>query len=49
MHVIITGYYKKQNYGDDLFEIIAKKIWGSKEFKKKITSCKILPIDKITL
>jgi hypothetical protein len=49
MHVIITGYYKKQNYGDDLFEIIAKKIWESKEFKKKVTSYKILPIDKITL
>ena len=49
MHVIITGYYKKENLGDDLFEQIAKKIWESKKFKKEVLSYKIIPIDKINL
>lgn len=29
MEIIITGYYKKNNYGDDLFESIADKIFQS--------------------
>jgi len=49
MHIIITGYYKKDNLGDDLFESIAEKICESYKFKKQITSYKILPIEKINL
>jgi len=49
MHLIITGYYKKDNLGDDLFEIFAEKIVNNKKFMKNITTYKILPIDKIIL
>ena len=29
MKLIITGYYDKQNYGDDLFKEIASKIFNT--------------------
>lgn len=48
MHIVITGYYKKENLGDDLFEQIADKIFSRKKIKD-ITSYKIVPIDKLTL
>ena len=30
MHLLITGYYKKENLGDDLFELFAEKIIKNK-------------------
>ncbi len=39
INILITGYYKKQNTGDDLFEYIAKKLFISKNnYKYKIKS-----------
>lgn len=51
MHIVITGYYKKDNLGDDLFEKIADKIFNKiySKNKNKISSYKIVPIDKLTL
>ena len=48
MHIIITGYYKKNNLGDDLFESIAKNIFLRKEFKNEINSYKTISIDDLT-
>ena len=48
MNIIITGYYKKNNLGDDLFEKIASKIFSQKDFKKQIKSYKTVNIDDIT-
>ena len=37
--LLITGYYKKQNTGDDLFENIANKIFSNnKNYKISIKS-----------
>ncbi len=36
INILITGYYKKQNTGDDLFEHIAKKLFISKNKYKYI-------------
>jgi hypothetical protein len=50
MHIVITGYYKKDNLGDDLFETIAHNIFSSnKKIKKNIKSYKTIPIEKICL
>lgn len=51
MHIIITGYYKKENFGDDLFESYATNLFNNfkQKYSDKITSIKILPIDKICL
>jgi hypothetical protein len=51
MHFIITGYYKKENFGDDLFESYALNLFNNfkKKYNNKITSIKILPIDEICL
>jgi len=35
-NILITGYYKKKNTGDDLFEYIAKKLFISKNKYKYI-------------
>jgi len=45
MNITITGYYSKQNLGDDLFEYIARKIF------KNCRNIKynIIPIDNINL
>ena len=48
MNIIITGYYKKNNLGDDLFEEISLKIFSQKNFKKHIKSYKTVNIDDIT-
>ncbi len=38
-NILITGYYNKQNTGDDLFEHIAKKLFiSNKNYKYKIKS-----------
>ncbi len=42
-NILITGYYKKQNTGDDLFENIAKKLFIS----NKNISYKIKSIDEV--
>lgn len=47
MRVIITGYYNKKNYGDDLFNQIANSIFSSPKFKQNITSFSIIPTDKL--
>jgi len=47
MNIIITGYYKKNNFGDDLFEIYADKLFQSDKFKKHISQYKIIPITQI--
>jgi len=49
MHFIITGYYKKNNLGDDLFEKYASILFKKfiKKYKNKISSYKILPIQDI--
>jgi hypothetical protein len=49
MHVIITGYYKKNNLGDDLIEYIAKIIFSKKKFKNYVTTYKTVPIEDIIL
>lgn len=51
MHIIITGYYKKENLGDDLFESYAFNLFNKfkQKYSYKITSVKILPIDEICL
>ncbi len=48
MNIIITGYYKKENLGDDIFDSYAQKLFSNKH-KNIIKSIKILPIDKINL
>jgi polysaccharide pyruvyl transferase WcaK-like protein len=45
INILITGYYKKQNTGDDLFEYIAKKLFVSK--KKEEIKYKIKSIDEV--
>ena len=45
MNIIFTGYYKKNNYGDDLFEQLAETI--SKKYKNEIKRYKIVPISKL--
>ena len=45
MNIIFTGYYKKNNYGDDLFEQMAETI--AKKYKDKIRRYKIVPISKL--
>ena len=47
MNVIITGYYAKNNFGDDLFELIADKLFQSDKFKKKINNYEIIPITNL--
>ena len=50
MHIVITGYYKKDNLGDDLFEIIVHNIFlSNKKIKKNIKSYKTIPIEQICL
>jgi hypothetical protein len=51
MHIIITGYYKKENFGDDLFESYAFNLFNKfkQTYNDKITSIKILPINEICL
>ena len=44
MNIIITGYYNKNNLGDDLFESYAKQLFTIKNINKHIKSYKILPI-----
>ncbi len=48
MDIIITGYYKKENLGDDIFDSFAQNLFINKH-KNLIKSVKILPIDKINL
>ena len=43
LKLIITGYYDKQNYGDDLFKEVAKKLF--KSYDK--FSTKIVPINNL--
>ena len=47
MNIVITGYYNKNNLGDDLFELYADKLFQSDKFKKNINQYKIIPITKI--
>ena len=47
MRVIVTGYYDKKNYGDDLFKQIASTIFSSFKLKQAITSFSIIPVDKL--
>ena len=47
MNIVITGYYNKNNFGDDLFELYADKLFQSDKFKKNINQYKIIPITKI--
>jgi polysaccharide pyruvyl transferase WcaK-like protein len=47
MNIIITGYYKKDNFGDDLFELIADKLFQSDKFKKQICNYEIIPINNL--
>ena len=47
MNIIITGYYNKNNLGDDLFELYADKLFQSEKFKKQINQYKIIPITHI--
>ena len=47
MNVIITGYYKKDNFGDDLFELIADKLFQNDKFKKQICNYEIIPITQL--
>ena len=47
MNIIITGYYNKNNFGDDLFELIADKLFQSDKFKKKINNYEIIPITNL--
>ena len=49
MNTIITGYYKKNNLGDDLFEKLALQIFSQKKFKNKFKNIKTVPICEITL
>jgi len=44
MKFVITGYYDKNNYGDDLFKEIATTIFID---KNKIEECSIIPIDRL--
>jgi len=45
MNITFTGYYKKNNYGDDLFEQLAETL--AKKYKVKIRRHKIVPISKL--
>jgi polysaccharide pyruvyl transferase WcaK-like protein len=47
MNIIITGYYSKDNFGDDLFELIADKLFQSDKFKKQINTYEIIPITNL--
>ena len=47
MNIVITGYYNKNNLGDDLFELYAEKLFQSDKFKKHLIKYKIIPITKI--
>ena len=47
MNIIITGYYNKNNFGDDLFELIADKLFQNDKFKKQINTYEIIPITNI--
>ena len=47
MNIIITGYYNKNNFGDDLFELIADKLFQSDKFKKQICHYEIIPITNL--
>lgn len=51
MHIIITGYYKKNNLGDDLFETYAITLFNKFKLKynKLISTVKLLPINDICL
>ena len=49
MNLVVTGYYKKHNYGDDLFEAIADKLFQKEIFKQRLNRYKIVPIQKINL
>ena len=49
MNIIITGDYKKNNLGDDLFEKIALQIFSQKKFKNNFENIKTVPICDITL
>ncbi len=46
INILITGYYNKQNTGDDLFEHIAKKLFISKNKPEEI-KYKIKSIDEV--
>ena len=47
MNIIITGYYNKNNFGDDLFELISDKLFQSDKFKKQICHYEIIPITNL--
>ncbi len=47
INILITGYYKKQNTGDDLFEHIAKKLFISNNKQKEGYKYKIKSIDEV--
>jgi len=47
MDVIITGYYKKENFGDNLFELIADNLFKTEKFKNAIKSYKLIPISQL--
>ena len=47
MNIVITGYYKKDNFGDDLFELIADKLFQSDKLKKQICNYEIIPINNL--
>ena len=47
MKFVITGYYDKNNYGDDLFKEIATSIFIDKNKNEKIEECSIIPIDRL--
>ena len=47
MHILITGYYNKSNYGDDLFNEIAANLFNQANFKKRQILYKIIPIEEI--
>jgi polysaccharide pyruvyl transferase WcaK-like protein len=46
MKYIITGYYDKQNYGDDLFKQVALQLSDKMKESNKVDT-KIIPIDKL--
>ena len=46
MKFIITGYYDKQNYGDDLFNQIAIQLAETMKITNS-SDVKIVPIDKL--
>ena len=51
MHIVVTGYYKKENLGDDLFESYGTILFNKfkQKYNKQIMSVKILPINDICL